>query len=114
MTKPLSKSQAGESTELAHNAVGQFGALAQSVGIQAPAAGIALVPSVMALTVGRAVPLTFCSGSSPGCSCAFPFNILPWIGLGWLAIGIVVIASAPQLRQTLRRSEMFQAKAQSR
>jgi hypothetical protein len=38
MTKPLSKSQAGESTELAHNAVGQFGALAQSVGIQAPAA----------------------------------------------------------------------------
>lgn len=28
MTKPLSKSQVGESTELAHNAVGQFGALA--------------------------------------------------------------------------------------
>lgn len=28
MTKPLSKSQAGESTELAHNAAGPFGALA--------------------------------------------------------------------------------------
>jgi hypothetical protein len=72
MTKPLSKSQAGESTELAHNSVGQFGALAQSVGIQAPAAGIALVPSVMALTVGRAAPRRsrFCSASSPGCSSA--------------------------------------------
>jgi amino acid transporter len=66
MTKPLSKSQTGESTELAHNAVGQFGALAQSVGIQAPAAGIALVPSVMALTVGRAAPLAFLLGIVAG------------------------------------------------
>jgi hypothetical protein len=78
------------------------------VGIQALAAGIALVPSVMALTVGRATALAFLLGIVTGLFVrAFPFNIVPCIGLGWLAIGIVIIASGPHLRHMLRRSEMF-------
>jgi amino acid transporter len=66
MSNLPSASRPGVSTELAKNAVGQFGSLAQSVGIQAPAAGIALVPSVMAITVGHAAPLGFLLGIVAG------------------------------------------------
>jgi hypothetical protein len=94
MIKPLSKSQAG--------GLWFFNRVRSEITWDS-----ILIPLISLGIIGYAL-------YSSGCPArAFPFNILPWIALGWLPIGIVAIASAPQLRQTLRRSEMFQAEAQS-